>query len=85
MTVTKKHVVKKKAQLEPPKKAEAVYRTPKGEVPTKEVVNIFADSIEKLYEEFGGKIDRTNALDKALNLVRELSVRHKIPFKEKEL
>jgi hypothetical protein len=42
-------------------------------VPTREVINIMADVIQSVYEEFGGReLDRENAKDKALILFRSL-------------
>jgi predicted hydrocarbon binding protein len=39
-------------------------------IATKELKNIVADTIERVYEEFGSKLDRLNAEDKALQIVR---------------
>ena len=37
-----------------------------------EISNVIADTIERLYEEGGSKIDRINAEDKALHITRAL-------------
>jgi hypothetical protein len=54
-------------------KAEVVHDVgrPK-EVPTREVLNVVTDTVERIYIEFGGKIDRMNAEDKALHVVKYL-------------
>jgi hypothetical protein len=42
------------------------------EIPTKEVVQIWADELEEIYHEFGSRLDRVNAEDKAKTLLIEL-------------
>jgi len=42
------------------------------EVPTKEIINVWAVEIQDIYNEFGTRIDRTNAQDKAKTLLIEL-------------
>ena len=42
----------------------------RSQVSTKEIVNIVADTVEKIYLDFGEKIDRVNAEDKALIISR---------------
>jgi hypothetical protein len=44
------------------------------EVPTREVLNVVADTVERIYIEFGSKLDRMNAEDKALHVVRYLKL-----------
>lgn len=55
----------------------------RDEIPTKQVVSIMADELEEIYKEFGGRIDRTNALDKALTLWRQMSIHEGISAREK--
>src|SRR5262245_4977931 len=42
------------------------------EISTKEVVNVWADELVAIYEEFGSKLDEVNARDKAQTLLVEL-------------
>jgi hypothetical protein len=42
------------------------------EIPTREIVQVWADELEELYHEFGSRLDRTNAEDKAKTLLIEL-------------
>lgn len=42
------------------------------EIPTEEVVQVWADELEEIYGEFGSRLDRTNAEDKAKTLLIEL-------------
>lgn len=62
----------KKKKEEKPKEPEHHHAFPKGDVPTSAVVGSFADVIEDYYREWGSKLDRPNAEDKALVIVRNL-------------
>jgi hypothetical protein len=42
------------------------------EIPTKEIVNVWATELQEIYGEFGSRLDWTNAQDKAKTLLIEL-------------
>ena len=78
--------VKKKSTPEPESEEEGPRNYYKGEVPTKEVVNIMADEIQAIYEEMGiPQLEDYNAQDKALQLVRVLRVDSKVKITEGEV
>jgi hypothetical protein len=54
-------------------------------LPTKEVINVMADAVEEIYEEFHSSINRVNAEDKAIILFREIAYGGSgVPVREKE-
>lgn len=73
---------KEQAQADAVKKADELVVTTKGEqpekikheVPTGQIIEIMSDAIEEIYHEFGGRIERYNAKDKALNLYRVMAM-----------
>jgi hypothetical protein len=57
----------------------------KDELPLGDVVNIFADEIQLVYEEFGGRLDDLNARDKALTIWREVATQTNVGAREQEV
>lgn len=45
-----------------------------------EIVQVLADTVEEVYAEFGQRIHRVNADDKARTIVRELRLKHRVRF-----
>lgn len=52
----------------------------RGEVPTGEIKQVWADEIEDIYSELGLKLNRPSAEDKALNIIRHLRQKAKVKF-----
>lgn len=77
-----KKIVKKKVDPEP-EEDKGPHSYYKGEVSTREVVNIMADEIQAIYEEMGNPaIDDFNAQEKALQFVRVLRSHTKVKITE---
>ena len=57
----------------------------RDDVPTTQIVNVWADEIQAVYEELGGGLDEVNAQDKALTLWREIQTQTNIPVRENEI
>lgn len=71
--------------LKPRKKAEAEHHKHRDELTTSEVVNIWADEIQAVYEEMGGQLDQENARDKALVLWRAVQSETGISARERDV
>lgn len=72
--------------LKPRASAEAESTRHRDEVPTKEILNVWADEIENIAEETGNKIDRLNAREFfAMNLWREVSFKQGVKARDKRL
>ena len=55
-------------------------------VPSGEIINVMADAVEEIYQEFHATIDRVNARDKALILFREMTIGgNGVRIQEKEI
>lgn len=57
----------------------------RDEVESRQVVNIWGDELEDIYEELGISIDTPNAQDKALILWRELRIQHGVTARDAEV
>jgi|SRR5262245_8879844 len=57
----------------------------RDEVEASQVVNIWGDEIQAVYEEMGGAIDVVNAQDKALTLYREAIAQSNFSAREQEI
>lgn len=64
-----KHLAK---QAEVTGKKADVAKLGKNEIPTNEILNVWASELQTIYEEFGSRLDFTNAKDKARTLLIEL-------------
>ena len=67
------------------REAEDTPRVGKREVASDEIIGVLADAIEDVYHEFGSRIDRPNAHDKAMHILRELRHKHGVKFKETDI
>lgn len=54
----------------------------RGEARTGEIVQIWADEIEAIYQELGLKLNRASAEDKALNIVRHMRIHAHVKFSD---
>lgn len=57
----------------------------RDDIPTNQIVNLWADEIQAVYEEMGGSIDELNAQDKALTLWREVQSQTSISMRDQEI
>jgi DNA-directed RNA polymerase subunit M/transcription elongation factor TFIIS len=73
-------------ELKPRKSADAATVHHRDEVPTGQVLNIFADEIELIGQEIGVQIDRLNAREFfAMNLWRTLALKHGVHARDKSI
>lgn len=66
----------------PMKDADQIHHVKKSEVRSQEITNIMADEIELLYHDYKAELDRPNAEDKALNILRHLRYKTGVKFSE---
>lgn len=57
----------------------------RDEIPTTQIVNVWADEIQAVYEALGGSLDEVNAQDKALNLWREVQTQTTVVARDQEI
>jgi hypothetical protein len=57
----------------------------RDEMPTSQIVNLWADEIQAIYHELGGTLDDTNAQDKALTLYREILTQTNVAVRDQEI
>lgn len=72
--------------LKPRKAADAGTSHHRDEVPTVEILNVWADEIEAIAEETGVKVDRLNAREFfSMNIWRDLSLKHGVKARDKRI